>query len=215
MSRIILACSEARDRALLARSNTAATLPKQITPPAPLLPLLVKISPDLSREEKECIARLLLSLHSQGKIDGMIVSNTTTSRPASLLSTEAAKETGTPPSLLSTSRMVKLIFCQVDSVERLSRTSPLVSLGRCLFSQRARYVSLLRFSSASLRFNWLPLLHLLDSYHWSGRSCDWSGCLREDRRRCLLGADVYHACLRGTRSCEEVRLFSHCPPHLS
>jgi dihydroorotate dehydrogenase len=96
MSRIILACSEARDRALLSRSNTAATLPKQITPPSPLLPLLVKISPDLSREEKECLARLLVSLHSQGKIDGMIVSNTTTTRPASLLSADA-KETGEMP----------------------------------------------------------------------------------------------------------------------
>lgn len=93
MSRIILACSEARDNALQSKLRTAATLPKQINSSSKILPLLVKISPDLTREEKEQIAQLLMNLHFAGKIDGMIISNTTVSRPASLISADA-KEIG-------------------------------------------------------------------------------------------------------------------------
>jgi dihydroorotate dehydrogenase len=88
MRRILLACSEARDNAIRSRT-LSASLPQQLTAPSPLLPLLVKISPDLTREEKESIARLLLALHSEGKIDGMIVSNTTVTRPASMVSPDA------------------------------------------------------------------------------------------------------------------------------
>jgi dihydroorotate dehydrogenase len=52
-------------------------------------PLLVKLSPDLSNEELEDIATLLLDL----KIDGVILTNTTTSRPSGLVSPNK-KETG-------------------------------------------------------------------------------------------------------------------------
>jgi dihydroorotate dehydrogenase len=45
-------------------------------------PLLVKLSPDLTNEELEDIAGLLLDL----KIDGVILTNTTTSRPSGLVS---------------------------------------------------------------------------------------------------------------------------------
>ena len=90
MSRIILACSDARDKAIRSRGLDSA---QPIGPLSTVLPLLVKLSPDLTREEKESIARLLLILYSEGKIDGMIISDTTISRPASLVSTDA-KETG-------------------------------------------------------------------------------------------------------------------------
>lgn len=40
------------------------------------MPLLVKISPDLSEQEKKDLAKIIL----KHKIDGLIVSNTTTSR---------------------------------------------------------------------------------------------------------------------------------------
>lgn len=52
-------------------------------------PLLVKLSPDLSNEELEDIGALLMKL----KIDGIILTNTTTSRPSSLVSRNK-KETG-------------------------------------------------------------------------------------------------------------------------
>lgn len=93
MSRIILACSDARDTALQAKIATAASLPSQINSSRKILPLLVKISPDLGREEIEQMAQLLLSLYSQGKIDGIIISNTTVTRPPSLISPDA-KEVG-------------------------------------------------------------------------------------------------------------------------
>lgn len=95
MNRIILACSDARDKAIRSRSLDSASMSQSIGPMSTVLPLLVKLSPDLTREEKESIGRLLLSLYSEGKIDGMIISDTTISRPASLVSADA-KETGLP-----------------------------------------------------------------------------------------------------------------------
>jgi dihydroorotate dehydrogenase len=53
-------------------------------------PLLVKIAPDLSEAECEDISAVALELG----IDGIIVSNTTTSRPAGLTSKEASEEGG-------------------------------------------------------------------------------------------------------------------------
>lgn len=44
------------------------------------IPLLVKIAPDLTDDDKQDIADVALELH----LDGLIVSNTTLSRPASL-----------------------------------------------------------------------------------------------------------------------------------
>jgi hypothetical protein len=76
-----------------------ASLPQQLSPPSLVLPLLVKLSPDLTREEKESIARLLLALHAEGKIDGLIVSNTTTARPACLVSPEKSETGPAPPPL--------------------------------------------------------------------------------------------------------------------
>eukprot|EP00604_Paraphysomonas_vestita_P003931 CAMPEP_0174823888 /NCGR_PEP_ID=MMETSP1107-20130205/28438_1 /TAXON_ID=36770 /ORGANISM="Paraphysomonas vestita, Strain GFlagA" /LENGTH=336 /DNA_ID=CAMNT_0016048295 /DNA_START=266 /DNA_END=1272 /DNA_ORIENTATION=+ len=92
MSRIILTCSDARDRAIEKRSPNFVNLSGQYQR-APVLPLLVKLSPDLSETEKKCIAELLLQLHSEGKIDGIIISNTTITRPSHLKSKEV-NETG-------------------------------------------------------------------------------------------------------------------------
>ncbi|KAF9335568.1 Dihydroorotate dehydrogenase (quinone), mitochondrial [Podila minutissima] len=53
-------------------------------------PLLVKIAPDLSDEELEDVSEAALAT----QVDGIIISNTTISRPASLINKENAKEVG-------------------------------------------------------------------------------------------------------------------------
>ncbi|KAL2323956.1 hypothetical protein Fmac_023014 [Flemingia macrophylla] len=53
-------------------------------------PLLVKIAPDLSKEDLEDIAAVALALH----LDGLIISNTTISRPDPVSSNPLASETG-------------------------------------------------------------------------------------------------------------------------
>ncbi|KAE9618522.1 hypothetical protein Lal_00047368 [Lupinus albus] len=53
-------------------------------------PLLVKIAPDLSKEDLEDIAAVALALN----LDGLIISNTTISRPDSVSSDPVASETG-------------------------------------------------------------------------------------------------------------------------
>ncbi|KAF8929604.1 hypothetical protein EDD21DRAFT_393402 [Dissophora ornata] len=53
-------------------------------------PLLVKIAPDLSDEELEDVSEAALAT----KVDGIIISNTTISRPSSLNNKEVAKEVG-------------------------------------------------------------------------------------------------------------------------
>jgi dihydroorotate dehydrogenase len=54
------------------------------------VPLAVKIAPDLDDDEIQDIAKRLLA----AKIDAVIATNTTSSRPASLICTDIAKETG-------------------------------------------------------------------------------------------------------------------------
>ncbi|XP_027361941.1 dihydroorotate dehydrogenase (quinone), mitochondrial-like [Abrus precatorius] len=53
-------------------------------------PLLVKIAPDLSKDDLEDIAAVALALH----LDGLIISNTTISRPDSVSRNPVAAETG-------------------------------------------------------------------------------------------------------------------------
>lgn len=53
-------------------------------------PLLVKIAPDLSKEDLEDIAAVALALH----LDGLIISNTTISRPDPVKNNPLASETG-------------------------------------------------------------------------------------------------------------------------
>ncbi|KAL2632325.1 hypothetical protein R1flu_017011 [Riccia fluitans] len=53
-------------------------------------PLLVKIAPDLSREDLADIAAVVLTL----RVDGLVISNTTTSRPDSVSGHEHSKEAG-------------------------------------------------------------------------------------------------------------------------
>ncbi|XP_064948413.1 dihydroorotate dehydrogenase (quinone), mitochondrial-like [Musa acuminata AAA Group] len=54
------------------------------------LPLVVKIAPDLSKEDIEDIAAVALALH----LDGLIISNTTISRPDPVTSHPLAGESG-------------------------------------------------------------------------------------------------------------------------
>jgi dihydroorotate dehydrogenase len=94
---------EARDRAAVRR------------------PLLLKIAPDLSLGELDAIVRVA----RDRKIDGMIVSNTTVSRPASLVSSYAKEGgglSGRPLFDLSTQILR-------ETYERVERQFPLIGVG--------------------------------------------------------------------------------------
>lgn len=54
--------------------------------------LLLKLAPDLSYEERKDVADVISK--KECKVDGLIISNTTISRPDSLNCKEQAKETG-------------------------------------------------------------------------------------------------------------------------
>lgn len=69
-------------RAIEARDETALKYPRR--------PLLLKIAPDLGLEELDAV----VSVARKRGIDGMIVSNTTISRPASLIDRANAGQTG-------------------------------------------------------------------------------------------------------------------------
>lgn len=130
------------DKVLEARDN----LPVQRKPP-----VLVKIAPDLSDEDKKDIADVLG--RKKGGVDGMIISNTTISRPMTLKS-ESKSETGglsgVPLKSLSTrtiSDMYKLtggripivgvggISCGEDAYEKIKAGASLVQLYSALTYQ--------------------------------------------------------------------------------
>lgn len=69
-------------RVIAARDGASETHPRR--------PVLLKIAPDLTRIELDGIVRIV---RARG-LDGMIVSNTTISRPATLRDTTTARETG-------------------------------------------------------------------------------------------------------------------------
>ncbi len=77
-------------------------------------PILVKIAPDLSLAELDAI----VACARARKIDGLIVSNTTVARPASLIETELAREpgglSGRPLFALST-RMLAAAYLRVEN----------------------------------------------------------------------------------------------------
>lgn len=74
---------------LEARNQLVATSKKRTTTLPTVLPLLVKLSPDLSETELSEICQVLLKV----KVDGIILTNTTVARPDSLQSANK-KETG-------------------------------------------------------------------------------------------------------------------------
>ncbi|OQS03681.1 dihydroorotate dehydrogenase, mitochondrial precursor [Thraustotheca clavata] len=110
------------------------------------LPLLVKIAPDLTAEDQKDIADVALSL----KIDGLIVSNTTITRPDSLQSShkgETGGLSGAPVKEISTKvlhSMYKLTKGQIpligvggvatgeDAYEKIRAGATLVQMYSCL-----------------------------------------------------------------------------------
>lgn len=78
MEALLTAAVTARDEVLQDADGARGRAGKAGRP----LPLLVKIAPDLTSEEKRDIAEVVLAT----KVDGMVVSNTTVSRPADLRS---------------------------------------------------------------------------------------------------------------------------------
>lgn len=85
-------------------------------------PVLLKIAPDLALEDLDDIVRVARTR----QIDGMIVSNTTITRPDSLIEKDAAKETGglsgRPVFALSTKMLA-------ETFRRVERQFPLVGVG--------------------------------------------------------------------------------------
>jgi len=98
---------EARDRAAPSAGST---------------PLLVKIAPDLTLTELDDIVAVALTR----RIDGLIISNTTVTRPASLMDTALAKEegglSGRPLFALSTRILAEAYL-------RVERKLPLIGVG--------------------------------------------------------------------------------------
>jgi len=87
------------------------------------LPVLLKVAPDLKEEEKEDIARVIQK--PKCKVDGLIVSNTTTSRPDSL--TSACKS---EPGGLSGAPLREMATKTVADFYRLTNGSvPIVGVG--------------------------------------------------------------------------------------
>ncbi|CBN76520.1 dihydroorotate dehydrogenase [Ectocarpus siliculosus] len=106
---VILAAMDARDQVCESTGN-----------PMPL-PLLVKIAPDLTEREKRDIANVVLST----KVDGLIVSNTTVSRP-SYLRSESKGEAGG----LSGKPLTKMSTETIRDMYRLTKGKvPLIGVG--------------------------------------------------------------------------------------
>ncbi|KAH9707322.1 Dihydroorotate dehydrogenase (quinone) [Citrus sinensis] len=100
-------------------------------------PLLVKIAPDLSKEDLEDIAAVAVAL----RLDGLIISNTTISRPDPVSNNPVAKETGglSGKPLLSLSnnilkemylltRVYWLFLCGEDAYRKIRAGATLVQL---------------------------------------------------------------------------------------
>jgi dihydroorotate dehydrogenase len=107
---------QARDEleSLVARLNeTRNRLPR-------FVPILIKIAPDLTRDELAGIAEVCLA----GRIDGIIVSNTTVSRPplASRHACESGGLSGRPLFALSTRRLAEMYLLVGDRI-------PLIGVG--------------------------------------------------------------------------------------
>jgi dihydroorotate dehydrogenase len=85
------------------------------------LPLLIKIAPDLSQDEREDIATVALELG----IDGIVIANTTIARPPGLISREAGERGG-----LSGPQLFELSTKLLSEMYRLtSGRIPLVGVG--------------------------------------------------------------------------------------
>ncbi|RHY31934.1 hypothetical protein DYB32_003026 [Aphanomyces invadans] len=85
------------------------------------VPLLVKIAPDLTPEDMQDIADVVVAL----KVDGLIVSNTTISRPPSLTSPHAAETGG-----LSGAPVKELSAAVLSSMYKLTQGKiPLIGVG--------------------------------------------------------------------------------------
>lgn len=152
-------------RVLEARNNVEAKENRKI-------PLLVKIAPDLTEDDKKDIADVALEL----SLDGLIVSNTTLSRPESL------QRYGVVPlvcltSLLNCDKLifVPLLACSWKLPQDRDRWSERRSSARALHAGARRHVSPDQRHGPADR-SWRRLVG--------------QRRVREDPRRCDAGADV-------------------------
>lgn len=88
-------------------------------------PLLLKIAPDLTAEDEEDIAAVALSEHSGGRLDGLVVSNTTITRPETLKGAsrrETGGLSGRPVYAMSTALLGRM-------AKRTGGSLPLIGVG--------------------------------------------------------------------------------------
>ncbi len=78
----------------LLRILEAVKSAKKAGPSGTEAPVLVKVAPDLTDEDVADLSTFALSGQEEGLLDGLIVSNTTITRPDGLLETAVASETG-------------------------------------------------------------------------------------------------------------------------
>lgn len=99
------ALEELVGRVLKARAAKVAT-------GAPYIPILVKIAPDLQDADIRDIADIALSDRVDGKVDGLIVSNTTIARPDSLVSRDKGEAGGLSgaPLMAPSTEVLKAVY---------------------------------------------------------------------------------------------------------
>ncbi|CAG5135708.1 unnamed protein product, partial [Candidula unifasciata] len=135
-------------------------------PVSPKPPLLVKIAPDLTEEEKTNIAAVVS--RPQCKVDGLIISNTTVSRPESLLGrhkSEAGGLSGKPlkeKSLETIRDMYRLtkgqipiigvggVSCGQDAYEKVKAGASLIQLYTALVYQGPPVIGKIKKEMADL-----------------------------------------------------------------
>jgi dihydroorotate dehydrogenase len=131
-------------------------------------PLLVKLSPDLTDEQLEEIAVILMQLKEAGKVDGIIVTNTTTARPNGLQSphrNEVGGLSGRPLHQRSTECIRLLyaatqgqlpiigvggIFTARDALEKIKAGASVVQVYSGMVVQGPGFVSTLRHDLAQM-----------------------------------------------------------------
>ncbi|XP_074864533.1 dihydroorotate dehydrogenase (quinone), mitochondrial isoform X2 [Carettochelys insculpta] len=136
--------------------------------------VLVKIAPDLSAQDKRDIASVVTELG----VDGLVVTNSTTSRPSSLrgsLRSEPGGLSGRPLRALSTQAIREMY---------------------ALTQGKAAWL-LLHGAGPVLRQPLMPLSPRPGADHRCGWSEQWAGCAGEDPSRGLPGADVHGTHLPG------------------
>lgn len=113
-----------RVRAAMEKSMQPHAPPRAATPAHPHPPLLIKIAPDLSADDRADIAAVAVA--KAPAVDGLVVSNTTVSRPPAVRGSAAAAEAG---GLSGAPVMASSTEVLADMYRRTNGAVPLVGCG--------------------------------------------------------------------------------------